>query len=157
MTSISTESLERRAAARWDYLCRLTGLSMGGKQTGWDRLAQRILDDPAVRLKAVHRMEAIVNLCRLLTRLDETHFTVLALRLGLTVDDQVVEEESRRHVSERLQLSMSRIAQVEQEAVVDLRQRSVSEFPTMEAYVHRVAGSVVSCRTDDRDDSLQHD
>jgi DNA-directed RNA polymerase sigma subunit (sigma70/sigma32) len=139
MSSINPEPPERRAAARWEHLSQLTGVSLGGKQTGWDRLIQQIFDDPDLRLKAVHRMEAIVNLCRLLTRSSEAQFTVLALRLGLTVDDQIVAEQSRRQVSERLQLSMSRIAQLEQEALLDLRRRAAIEFPNMAHHVHRVA------------------
>ena len=130
----------RRAAARWDHLSALTGVSLGGKQTGWDRLIQQIFDDPDIKLKTVHRLEAIVNLCRLLTRLNESRFTVLALRLGLTVDDQVVDEQSRQQVSDRLQVSVSRIAQLEQEAVLDLRRRAAIEFPNMAAYVYRVTG-----------------
>lgn len=146
---------ERRAAARWDHLSHLTGLSIGGKQTGWDRLAQVIIDDSTVRLKAVRRLEAIVNLCRMLTRLRDSHFTVLALRLGLTVDDQAVVERSRREVSEKLQLSVSRIAQLEQEAIEDLRRRATTEFPGMVDYVHRVAGDQTP--TDRRiDDSAEH-
>ena len=133
-------SIERRASARWDHLSNLTGLSIGGKQTGWDRLAQVILDDPAVRLKSVRRLEAIVNLFRLMTRMRESDFVILALRLGLTVDDQAVGEQSRRAVSEKLQLSVSRIAQLENEAVEDLRKRVASEFPDIADYVHSVNG-----------------
>lgn len=140
MSSNRPLSTERRATARWDYLCHLTGLSMGAKQTGWDRLAQVILDDPSVRLKAVRRMEAIVNLCRMLTRSRESHFVVLALRLGLTVDDQAVTERSRREVSEQLKLSHSRVAQLEQEAVEELRTRVATEFPGMAEFIYRVNG-----------------
>ena len=137
-------SLERRATAKWEHLSHLTGIAMGAKQTGWDRLAQAILDDPSVRLRAVRRMEAIVNLCRLLTRLKEPHFVVLALRFGLTVDDQLVTEQPRSDVSEKLQLSVSRIAQIEQEAIDDLRRRSRSEFPAMEEFVYRANGNHVA-------------
>lgn len=146
---------ERRATARWNQLSNLTGVSVGSKQTGWDRLAQVIIDDPTVRLKAIRRLEAIVSLCRMLTRLRESHFTVLALRLGLTVDDQAIEERSRREVSEKLQLSVSRIAQLEQEAIEDLRIRVATEFPGMADYVHRVMGDRA---TTDRpiDGSLEH-
>ena len=38
----------------------------------------------------------------------------------------------------RLQLSMSRIAQLEQEGVLDLRRRAAIEFPNMAQHVHRV-------------------
>jgi hypothetical protein len=141
MASPRPEPLDRRVGGRWDQLSTVTGVSLGGTQTGWDRLVQQLCDDPDVRLKAVRRMEAIVSLCRLLTRLSDTHFIVLALRLGLTVDDQDIDGQSRRQVSERLRLSVSRIAQLEQEAVVDLRRRAVIEFPSMAAYVHRSTGS----------------
>jgi DNA-directed RNA polymerase specialized sigma subunit len=140
MTVNQPLSTERRLAARWDHLSNLTGLSIGGKQTGWDRLAQVILDDPAVRLKSVRRMEAIVNLFRMMTRLRESDFVILALRLGLTVDDQAVVEQSRREVSEKLQLSVSRIAQLEHEAIEDLRVRVTTEFPDIADYVHRSNG-----------------
>jgi hypothetical protein len=136
MEQMTSGSVERRVTGRWDRLSNLTGLSMGGKHTGWDRLAAAILDDPAIRLKAICRLEAIVNLCRLLTRLSETHFVVLALRLGLSVDDQEVEPRPRRHVSETVQLSMSRIAQIENEAINDLRRRVATEFPTIADYVY---------------------
>jgi hypothetical protein len=135
MTLNQPISAERRLAARWDHLSNLTGLSIGGRQTGWDRLAQTILDDPTVRLKSVRRMEAIVNLFRMMSRLREPDFVILALRLGLTVDDQALDERSRREVSEKLQLSVSRIAQLEHEAVEDLRMRLTSEFPNFADYV----------------------
>jgi len=112
---------------------------MGGKQTGWDRLAQVILNDPAIRLMPIRRMEAIVNLCRMLSRLRESHFIVLALRLGLTVDDQVVAVQSRHTVSGQLQLSVSRVAQLEKEAIKELQIRVVTEFPSMADFVIRRA------------------
>ena len=135
MTLNQPITAERRLAAKWDHLSNLTGLSIGGRQTGWDRLAQTILDDPNVRLKSVRRMEAIVNLFRMMSRLRESDFVILALRLGLTVDDQALDERSRREVSEKLQLSVSRIAQLEHEAVEDLRMRLASEFPDIAEYV----------------------
>lgn len=140
MTLNQPMTAERRLAARWDHLSNLTGLSIGGKQTGWDRLAQVLLDDPAVRLKSVRRMEAIVNLFRMMTRLRESDFVILSLRLGLTVDDQPVDAQPRRQVSEKLKLSVSRIAQLENEAIGDLRARVESEFPDIADYVHRSNG-----------------
>ena len=132
-------SLERRATARWENLSQLTGLAIGSRQTGWDRLVQVIFDDPDVRLRAVRRLECIVNLCRLLTRLPESHFIVLALRHGLTVDDRVVAEQSLSEVSEQVRLPVSRIAQIEQEAIADLRRRAGTEFPAIEAFVYRAS------------------
>lgn len=129
--------IDRRATGRWEYLSHLTGLAVGEKHTGWDRLAQIILDEPAVRLASIRRLEAIVNLCRMLTRLSESQFIVLTLRLGLSVDDQVVEARSRQDVSQTLQLSVSRIAQLEREAINDLRARFSFEFPDLPAYVYR--------------------
>lgn len=129
-------SSERRATARWEQLSQLTGIAMGGKQTGWDRLAQVILDDPSLRFKAVRRMEAIVNLCRLLTRLGEAHFVVLALRYGLTVDDEDVAALSRQAISEKLKLGVSRVAQLEQDAIADLRRRLPREYPGMAEFMY---------------------
>jgi hypothetical protein len=137
-------SSERRATAKWEQLSHLTGIAMGGKQTGWDRLAQDILGDPSLRFKAVRRMEAIVNLCRLLTRLSEAHFVVLALRYGLTVDDQDVPAQSRQAVSEKLKLGVSRIAQLEQEALTDLQRRVPTEFPALADFVYRADGHHVT-------------
>jgi hypothetical protein len=128
--------VERRVTGRWDRLSNLTGISMGGRQTGWDRLAAAIMDDPAIRLKAVCRLEAIVNLCRMLTRLSETHFVVLALRYGLSVDDETIDARPRREVSERINLSVSRVAQLESEAVEDLRRRIPIEFPRFTSFVY---------------------
>ncbi len=122
-------------------LSHLTGLAVGGKHTGWDRLAQIVLDDPSTRIASVRRLEAIVNFCRMLTRLSESQFVVLTLRLGLTVDDQAIETRSRQEVSNTLQLSVSRIAQLEREAIEDLRTRIILEFPDLTVYVHRVPPS----------------
>lgn len=129
---------DRRTTGRWDRLSHLTGLTIGGKFTGWDRLAQIILDDPTIRLASVRRLEAIVNLCRMLTRLSDSQFVVLTLRLGLTVDDQPADPQSRQDASTTLQLSVSRIAQLEREAIEDLRTRITVEFPDLPAYVHRL-------------------
>jgi DNA-directed RNA polymerase sigma subunit (sigma70/sigma32) len=137
-------SLDRRVSGRWEHLSQLTGIAIGAKQTGWDRLTQAILDDPSVRLRAVRRMEAIVNLCRLLTRLSEHHFVILALRYGLTVDDRVVAERSPRDVAEKARQPESRIIQLEQEAIEDLRRRARTEFPAMEAFVYRATTTCVA-------------
>lgn len=131
--------IERRARARWDQLSVLTGVSVGRKQTGWDHLTQVVLNDPTIRLKSTNRLETIVNLCRMLSRLPEPQFIALALRLGLTVDDQTMVPQSRQEVSERLHLSVSRIAQLEREAIEDLRMRTATEFPGMPNHVHHVA------------------
>jgi DNA-directed RNA polymerase sigma subunit (sigma70/sigma32) len=138
MSMNESVSSERRARGRWDHLCHLTGLAIGGKQTGWDRLTQAILDNSDARLRAVQRLEAIVSLCRLLTRLNETHFVVLALRYGLTVDDQDVAPRSRQEISEKLSLSVSRVAQLEHEAIADLRRRVPAEIPALAEFVYSV-------------------
>lgn len=129
------------AADRWDRLWMLTGISIGTKQTGWDRLVQQILDDSSLRLRSVRRLEAIVTLHRMLATLREAHFTVLALRLGLTVDDEPAAERTRQEVSTALGFSVSQIAQMEQEAYDALRSRLSTSFPNIERYVHHVAGS----------------
>src|SRR5688572_16538851 len=93
----------------WDQLFRLNGVTIGAKHTGWDRLAQAIVGDATARLRLVWRLEAIVILSRMLSRLRQPHFTVLALRLGLTIDDQPRLERSRQEVSETINLSVSQV------------------------------------------------
>ncbi len=122
----------------WERLSVLTGMSVGAKETGWDRLAQQIVDDPAVRIRSIRRLEAVVTLERLLATLRDPHFAVLALRLGLTLDDHQIVGQSRHEVSERLQLSVSRIAQLEQEAITELRAQSSATVPSLAEFFYRV-------------------
>ena len=132
------ELLRPAANDGWERLSVLTGMTVGAKETGWDRLAQQILNDPTVRLRSIRRLEAVVTLERLLAALRDAHFTVLALRLGLTLDDQPIVEQSRRDVSERLQLSVSRIAQLEQEAIEELRAQVSSASPSLADFFYHV-------------------
>lgn len=102
-----------------------------------DRLVRAVLDDPTVRIRAVRRLEAVVTLCRLLTRLGEWHFAVVALRFGLTVDDQDMTVRSPQTVAQQLGLSVARVAQLEAAAIADLQRRQPQECPGLDAAIYR--------------------
>ena len=60
MTQHGDAPIERRATGRKEQLVA-PNWHVDRQQRPPDRLAQVILDDPTVRLKAVHRLEAIVT------------------------------------------------------------------------------------------------
>ena len=111
----------------WSRLSSLTGRPANVVNTGWDQFFKVVLDDPSLSLRVDGRIGGIARLVDLISTLSEAQLTVVALRFGLTVDDRPLVARSRREISEHLQLSVSRIAQLEREAIQALRQRAIAD------------------------------